>query len=254
MHHSWSKPSSKARPLTVPGCVVHLGQQNISHLNIRNVCARCPLKYLVCFRYCSKYSWYKKRHLKIYLIARFKAPNCIWAMNEQRSIHIFFALPQHFLCSGDSRCGLCHGRYMMFNEKWEMILHDKLLFFIFKISPKQLLFGCLTFFHHRFHSFLFPKSFLNSSQFLDSQLCKHLWSTSTSNFPFYLWASFYHDYLRSCRPRRFQIFSCTSITDMHNPRPGNCLYVSKGRIHQRFLRKCICVDIESPFQVQTFDP
>lgn len=43
-------------------------------------------------------------------------------------------------------------------------------------------------------------------------------------------------------------FCGTPITDAHGLRPGNCLFVSRGRLQQSVSRKCICEDTEVHFR------
>lgn len=45
-----------------------------------------------------------------------------------------------------------------------------------------------------------------------------------------------------------------NITDRESPGPGNCLSVSRGRVHCIILRKCICKDTEVLSRSETFDP
>lgn len=43
-------------------------------------------------------------------------------------------------------------------------------------------------------------------------------------------------------------FCGTPITDAHSLGPGNCLFVSRGRLQQSVWRKCICKDTEVHFR------
>lgn len=43
-------------------------------------------------------------------------------------------------------------------------------------------------------------------------------------------------------------FCSAPITDTHSLGPGNCLFVSRGRLEQSVSRKCICKDTEVHFR------